>query len=403
MCCSRKPCGKLQLDHVKYGLNNDEVTIFCDDAVRRSNATIMHCYKLQHTLKNLFGHGHNYSSRTGIQCATFTSSQATRCTNIVKLNPPRGLLNHIEIKQQELKTAMLPDAVSDTEDGSSSIANGHTHTQKKRKHGVISIDEFETAKEYSQSCGLSESQTLVVNRTFDHFKAVKTYQSHSKTHVQSVWHLHNNKITPLHFVMTGDPGSGKSHVIETVAELVTVLKMETVGATSHNGIAAVNMDGSTVCRGHKIGRGVSVTLSHDHIKKFQFNLDTENICIVIIDVVATIDSKIIALTNHCLRQELAANLLFCGLPLLFVGEFNQLGLVKKVFLPKDMIKWSKRKQKPKQYVKDNQLPDSNIGVHHIEGPQDQPELTTPKRLIQSRGVMKTMSRKSKKIKKRKKG
>jgi hypothetical protein len=68
-------------------------------------------------------------------------------------------------------------------------------------------------------------------------------------------------------------------------------------------------------------------------------------CFLIVDEVSTIDSKIIALLDLRLQQVYANSHPFGGLPVLFAGDFNQLGPVRKIFIPKDMITYAIRLKK----------------------------------------------------------
>jgi hypothetical protein len=52
---------------------------------------------------------------------------------------------------------------------------------------------------------------------------------------------------PFKILLTGGPGTGKSFVIETICNLVKWLQTGKVTTSSWNGIAAVNIDGSTLC------------------------------------------------------------------------------------------------------------------------------------------------------------
>ena len=71
-------------------------------------------------------------------------------------------------------------------------------------------------------------------------------------------------------------------------------------------------------------------------------LDIENMVFLIINEVSTIDSCIIVLLDYRLRQLTGCNKSFGGLSILLAGDFNQLGPVKKIFLPKDMMTWAAR-------------------------------------------------------------
>jgi ATP-dependent DNA helicase PIF1 len=61
---------------------------------------------------------------------------------------------------------------------------------------------------------------------------------------------------------------------------------------------------------------------------------------LIVDEVSTIDTRIIALLHHRLQQVMDNKLPFGGLPIVFVGDFNQLGPVRKTFIPSSMTHWA---------------------------------------------------------------
>ena len=50
----------------------------------------------------------------------------------------------------------------------------------------------------------------------------------------------------MQLLLTGDPGSGKSYIIETICELAQIMEVGFVSTTSSNGIAAANVDGTTI-------------------------------------------------------------------------------------------------------------------------------------------------------------
>lgn len=149
--------------------------------------------------------------------------------------------------------------------------------------------------------------------------------------------------------MTGDPGSGKSYVTETICGISDIMHMGFVMTTSYNGIAAVNVDGSTLSSFFGISdaseEAMKQTLTEDKLLALRNRLDYQNICFLIIDEVSTIDTQIIALIDLRLQQVYGNILPFGGLPILFGGDFNQLGPVRKVFIPKDMVTFAMRLRK----------------------------------------------------------
>jgi hypothetical protein len=63
-------------------------------------------------------------------------------------------------------------------------------------------------------------------------------------------------------------------------------------------------------------------------------------CLFIVDEISTLDTPTIAMIDKRLKQLRNSELAFGGIAMMFVGDFNQLGPVKKVFIPKDMIEWA---------------------------------------------------------------
>ena len=71
----------------------------------------------------------------------------------------------------------------------------------------------------------------------------------------------------------------------------------------------------------------------------------ENVCMIIVDEVSTIDTKHIAFLDFRLQQLLSNNNPFGGMPIMFSGDFNQLGPVLKDFIPTTMMLFAKRHKK----------------------------------------------------------
>lgn len=89
----------------------------------------------------------------------------------------------------------------------------------------------------------------------------------------------------------------------------------------------------------------ALTLDPRAIKVIADKINADNLCFLIIDEVSTIDTRIIAMLDMRLQQIRANTLPFGGLPIMFAGDFNQLGPVQKTFIPKDMMTWALRLQK----------------------------------------------------------
>ena len=128
------------------------------------------------------------------------------------------------------------------------------------------------------------------------------------------------------------------------------MKVGIVNTTSYNGIAAVNVDGSSICSTFQL-HDTSDKVAYKPLETTKLNemkhfLNFDNMCLLILDEVSTIDSRIIGILDNRFRQFSGnTNLPFGGMPMLFCGDFNQLGPVRKSFLPKDMMQWALREHK----------------------------------------------------------
>jgi len=154
---------------------------------------------------------------------------------------------------------------------------------------------------------------------------------------------------PPLLLMTGDPGAGKSYVIETLVELAFMMGVGRVQTTSFNGIAAVNIDGTTLCRLLGIDKYTPTetdfakahsTIKGDQLMAIKNELDSDKLVLFIVDEVSTLDAVMIAMIDARLQRVMGNNRQFGGIAMLLCGDFNQLGAVKKMFLLDDMIGWA---------------------------------------------------------------
>jgi len=223
--------------------------------------------------------------------------------------------------------------------------------RKRRRDGIyVSVaSRIEQARCYIEERDLSLSQLVAAKKVFAYFSDVATYKDSSGSANITLEELHAKNIMAPHLILTGHPGSGKSYATETTCELAVRLDLGVVGTTSYNGIATVNVDGSTVCSMFRIfdtaDGSDALTLDPRAIKVIADKINADNLCFLIIDEVSTIDTRIIAMLDMRLQQIRANTLPFGGLPIMFAGDFNQLGPVQKTFIPKDMMTWALRLQK----------------------------------------------------------
>ncbi len=216
----------------------------------------------------------------------------------------------------------------------------HTASEPGAKQGKTSNDTNDTvsASEYIASRDLSEGQRRLIDRLRKYFDQVGPVKDR----------LRPAPDPPL-LLMTGDPGAGKSYVIETLVELAYIMGVGHVQTTSFNGIAAVNIDGTTLCRLLSIDKynpsetdfaKARSTISGDQLNAVKNDLNSEKLVLFVVDEVSTLDSVMLAMIDARLQRVMGNNKKFGGIAMLFCGDFNQLGAVKKMFLLDDMLGWA---------------------------------------------------------------
>ena len=193
---------------------------------------------------------------------------------------------------------------------------------------------------YIKNRKLSKSQASIVKNVFRYFCEIREKG--------------REQVEPPTNLLTGEPGSGKSYVIETLCELAKLMNMGIVATTSYNGIAAVNVDGNTIQKMFSLPKDPDrerETLTNDKLALLQQKLNVQNMCMLIVDEISTIDTKIIAVLNLRLQQLFENNLEFGGIPVIFAGDFNQLGPVLKDFIPTTMMLYALRQMKTETFRK----------------------------------------------------
>jgi hypothetical protein len=148
-------------------------------------------------------------------------------------------------------------------------------------------------------------------------------------------HSGNVEEPPLRILLTGEPGTGKSFIIKTACDLVEIMQLGSVCTTSYNTVAAVNIFGQTISSLFSIGYGGADKVSEAHGHQMPDAMDASCLKLLIIDKIATIDGKTLAIVDARMQQIMRNSKAFGGVACLFVGDFTQLGAVKKTFLPQD--------------------------------------------------------------------
>ncbi|CAB9516444.1 helicase PIF1 [Seminavis robusta] len=237
----------------------------------------------------------------------------------------------------------------------------HRRSSRKRARNGTFLSLTSEVKRYIDMRLLSDSQKRIVDSATDYFFKLKAHRDNwpDTDFLQTMYSLKQTK--PPMFLLTGDPGTGKSYVIETLVEICNILQLGTVATTSYTGIAAVNIDGSTICSMfaiHDTSDSIKAkTLSDDSIAQLRLKLRSDNLCCLILDEISTIDSRIIALLDLRLRQILDnSDIPFGGLPIICVGDFQQLGPVQKTPLCKDMLTWAARTHRSTTDHNKNSIP-----------------------------------------------
>lgn len=140
--------------------------------------------------------------------------------------------------------------------------------------------------------------------------------------------------TGLNIFLTGEPGSGKTHTINTYVRYLAERGVE-VAVTASTGIAATHIDGMTI---HSwSGIGVKRSISDYDIELIQSKEKTARRIIdakvLIIDEISMLDASTLESVDRVLRnlrrKPLQPEEPFGGLQVIFVGDFFQLPPVSK--------------------------------------------------------------------------
>lgn len=232
------------------------------------------------------------------------------------------------------------DSDSDSEEHSGECLDpSDSSPEKSRPSPVASAV---TVSEYLKGRKLSKDQRRVIDRVREYFDRLGPDE----------WRNTPAPVAP-HLLLTGDPGAGKTYVIETIVELAEHMRVGHVQTSAYNGIAAVNIDGATLCTLLAINQYVASEinfaeameyLSEDQVRAIRNDLNWESLALFVVDEVSTIDSVVISLIDARLQRVMGVAKPFGGIAMVFVGDFNQLGAVHKTFLLDDMVCWSEIQQ-----------------------------------------------------------
>ena len=115
------------------------------------------------------------------------------------------------------------------------------------------------------------------------------------------------------FLLTGDPGCGKTYTVNTIVLATDLLQLGHIVACAYMGIAAVLIKGYTLCKlffvdfgkkksKHRLNGGYIHPLSSEELKILQDKLQYKNLSMLVIDEISTVDHLALAVVNARLQQ-----------------------------------------------------------------------------------------------------
>ena len=257
-------------------------------------------------------------------------------TNNMRTNPILFFTNDMEMSAENIKTSFI-DRQHDLD------TNFTESTTNQHPHMMATQNIEDQVQDLLVKKNLSHDQQEFLQMFVDYFKELGP---------AGQWK--SPRPEPPFVLLTGDPGTGKSHCTHTLIELAQdILKSGHVVGTSYNGIAAFMIDGTTLCNTLGLPANIpfnfkKTEIDHNKILKLRNLLQAKRLCLFIVDEISTIDTPIVAMIDKRLQTICQNKLRFGGVAMLFVGDFNQLGPVKKTTIPTDMIEWAKHQHHKKQ-------------------------------------------------------
>ena len=343
---------------------------FTAGTIKNYKADFLFCDEQMHVISRLFGITSNQISNLS-QNTSHNDACHSSTEKVLQFEPNNAL--ETKTTAQLIKSAKLKKQ-NDSNQNSSISATSNNPSRKRNRDGEF-LDLRQSILTYLAQRNLNCSQQKVVNKMlayFYHLKLHKTATCYRAINPLCTMNAVTNIPAP-ELLVTGDPGSGKSYVTETICDLVNIMGLGSVATCSYNGIAAVNVDGATICSLFSVtntDRGPPYNLSSTtELEDLRKRLDWENIACLIVDEVSTVDTRTVALM-HYRMQEVMENeqLPFGGVPIIFVGDFNQLGPVKKDIIPLHMMRWALRQRQNKPTMENHAISFPHHRNHDRNGP-----------------------------------
>ena len=151
------------------------------------------------------------------------------------------------------------------------------------------------------------------------------------------------EIEPLYLFVTGGGGAGKSHLIKTIYHTAVKTfrhppinpELPTVILLAPTGVAAINIDGTTINTGLAIAKesGDNVPAMSDQ-KKTQLTLSLSDLKLIIIDEISMVGNTTLLHIHQRLKEIFGttSSLLFAGITIIVVGDLCQLPPIRKRFV-----------------------------------------------------------------------
>jgi len=178
------------------------------------------------------------------------------------------------------------------------------------------------------------------------FASRRIYGNNEQEHVRDLFEkyvLTGEDKHPFRYLLTGPPGTGKSHTIEMLRSATLQSTTSSTGLVqtfAFFGIAAINVNGTTlssVVHCKVPGKDDQVTdvtpLSADMLKQFCSEISynpgqSDCVALIVIDEISTVTPGMLAIYSLRFQQATGINKPFGGIPILLVGDFSQLPPVK---------------------------------------------------------------------------
>ena len=236
---------------------------------------------------------------------------------------------------RSIKDVTYDDVLKEMETQASVTDQQQQSTQNNQQSTLAEVDEM------LSKFNLGEEQSRVLQRVKNYLHALGPHKARSKCRPE-----------PIKLLVTGMPGTGKSFVIERICDMAETFKSGHVATMAYNGIAAVNIDGNTLCSILKITPSnegpVRETLEATEIVQIRKLLQAETLALIIIDEISNIDTATKALINSRLKQVMNSTEDYGGLGIVFLGDFSQIKPVGGIPLVDSAIAVAELKKKQSQ-------------------------------------------------------